>query len=719
MIRALPFLLAAAAPVEAETALVYSGEHGAFTRLVIELPADSDWTVGRTSTGYAFALKDAGQPDYDMSSVWQRISRLRATALQVDPESGALLLDLGCDCHVFPFEYRPGAIVLDIKPGPPPAGSIFEAEFQGELKPASLETPETGTAAASYSWLRVPALSKERPPTAFPLPLATEGVSLEPLRDALLEQIARGAADGIVDMDLPHPEVSSEAPILGETPWSNVLLGEHPGILVTDPDAFVAGPGPIATCPDDKLLDVAAWGSERSPIDVLATARADIFGEFDIADADAVLQSVRSHLYLGFGAEATQVAGFADVGTEDEVLALYRSMARIVDGEADPDTPFATTLDCDGPAALWAALARDRLPSEQAMNRDAILRSFLALPPHLRAHLGSELAEKFLASDDPDAVQTIRDAMERTPHIDLAAVAMLDAESELHRGNSEAARAHAEEAVMLEGNTPDALVTLVETHFRALDPISPEVAETLIAGRGEIGDAELADKIDRAITLALALSGQTAAAFESPGATGAASVDLWQVVLDRATDDDFLRHSVLPGGSPPPKLEQELGLKISRRLMSLGFPDSALSWLGTVSPSDSSDRRVTAARAFLAIGDAQTAVNLLKGLAGSEASTSLAEALLAIGDLAAAQEVLAANGQTAAAARTSLWQGHWSASHPDASDIWQTAAAQTQPAEPDSIVGPLGQGALAIEASATSRAAIEALLRSVAQPAGG
>lgn len=719
MTRFLAVLLALAGPAGAETALVYSGEHGAFTRLVVELPAASEWTVGRTPEGYAFAVKEANQPDYDMSRVWQRISRTRAAALQVDPESGALQLSLGCDCHVFPFEYRPGAIVLDIKPGPAPAGSAFEAEFQGVQDLASAAPSATEGESATYNWLNVPQQPAAQPREDFPLPLPTGEVSLDPLRDALLEQIARGAADGIVDMGSPNPAKSSDKPTQGDLPWANVLLGENPGILVTDPDAFVAGARPSGSCADDKLLDVASWGGEGSLLDLLAAARSDIYGEFDIADPDVVLTSVRSHLYLGFGAEATQIAGLADTRQEDEAMALYRSMARIVDGETDPATPFATMLDCDGPAALWAALARDRLPSGPGVNRDAILRSFLALPPHLRAHFGSGLAEKFLALDDTDAVRTIRDAMKRTPNINAATVALLDATSELHQGNSDVARAHAEEAVSLEGNAPEALVTLVEAHFDTLEPIGPEVAEALIAGRREIGDTALGAEVDRAIVLSLALSGQTKAALEYEAAKDDTLSDLWRIVHERAPDDEFLRHAVLSAGTRPPEVPPELNLKVSRRLLTLGFPDASLSWLGPVAPTDAPDRRFAAAEALLDTGDPTAAVDLLEGLAGPEVAAIRAEALLASGDLTAAREALAATGQSDAASRTSLWQEDWSSLYPTTPEVWQSAAELTQPIEPDADAGPLGRGTQAVESSAAARAAIEALLGSVAQPDGG
>ena len=49
MIRALLLFLFLASPGASETARILSGEHGDFTRLVIELPEATEWTVGRTT----------------------------------------------------------------------------------------------------------------------------------------------------------------------------------------------------------------------------------------------------------------------------------------------------------------------------------------------------------------------------------------------------------------------------------------------------------------------------------------------------------------------------------------------------------------------------------------------------------------------------------------------------------------------------------------------
>lgn len=711
MIRLLLLLLALAVPAAAQTARVLSGEHGDFTRLVIELPSPESWTLGRTATGYSFAALSEAQPGYDLTGVWQRIPRTRLASLAADPDSGALALNLACDCHVFPFEYRPGVVVLDIKPGPAPAGSTFETPFAG----IASRLAQKADPPLAYDWIAGrKAEAMASPAAPLRLPLETGAVSLKPLRDELLEQIARGAAEGIVDMELPGKPPKVAGADHATLPWSNIRIGVEPGVVVTD--TYDEGPARGADCADPTLLDLPSWGGQVPPSELLAEARAGLYGEFDAPDPQAIRHAVRRLLHLGFGAEARQTAGLIGEATPDAELDLLRSMAMLVDGEADPQTPFAAMLDCDGPAALWAALAHDRLPPGRGVNRDAILQAFLALPAHLRRHLGPPLAEKFLARDDAEAARIIRDAIKRTPEADPATVALLDARAELHKGDPKAAQAHAETAVALHGDQAAGLVALVETHVRTLDPLGAGPVEALLALRGETEGTPEGAAVVRAVVLALALSGRTAAAFRDPGASGQVLADLWRVAAERATDDDFLLQAVLPATSPAPQVLQDTGLAVAERLLRLGFPDAAQVWLGPTSKGDPPKRLRLAAEAALRTGDARTTIALAEGLDDPEAEGLRAQAMLQLGDLPGAGKALAATGDTEAVARLSPWRGDWAALDPALPAPWQKAAESVTTAPAGDAAGPLGRGGQAIEASAASREAIEALLASVAAP---
>ena len=108
-----------------------------------------------------------------------------------------------------------------------------------------------------------------------------------------------------------------------------------------------------------------------------------------------------------------------------------------------------------------------------------------------------------------------------------------------------------------------------------------------------------------------------------------------------------------------------LRLRISRRLLVLGFPDAALIWAGPVRPDDTAERRLVLAEATLDIGDAPTARDLVEGLAGPEAAQIRAQALLQLGDMAAAAETLSASGQTDEASQANLWNGELGRALPD------------------------------------------------------
>ena len=427
---------------------------------------------------------------------------------------------------------------------------------------------------------------------------------------------------------------------------------------------------------------------------------------------------MRSLLYLGFGAEAGQHAGFLDPDALPEELAFYRSMAILLDGGSDPQTPFASMLDCDGPAALWAALAHDRLPREGLLNRDAVLQAFLGLPAHLRHHLGAGLAEKFLAQGDAEATRLIRDAMERGADSDHGVVALLDAKVDLEAGDVDAAQTHAEAAVALDGDDADSLIALVETHFRKLEPMDAELAEALHALQGETDGTALGEEIDRALVLALALSGQTDVAFANEAAKGPVLADLWRVVADRAADDDFLRHAVLSSPPDRPDTDPEVGSGIAKRLLALGFPDAAVVWLGSVGPDDPPERRITAATAELARGDARTALQLLAAMSDPEAEALRARALVQLDDLSAASTALIAAGKPNEATRLGLWEGDWAGLDPETPESWLATASHVLPAGSEGEAGLLARGGETLTNSQAAREAVEALLSSVPAPTG-
>lgn len=716
MIRFLALLLLLAGPAQADTARVYSGEHEDFTRLVVELSADQDWTVGRTPMGYGFATATVSQPIYDISGVWDRIPKSRLQGLRTDPETGALQLTLACACYVFPFEYQPGMIVLDIKPGPAPAGSAFELVFQPPSTESSGPVVASG-APPVYDWLDSSRIESPDP-VAAGLPLPAGGVSLDPLRAELLKEISRGAAQGVVDMALPGKPSEVEPADDGTLPWTQIRIGPPDGVAIAATAEGKDGrtPDGQACVPDDELA-LADWGAGRAPLELLAEARSGLYGEFDMLDPKAALRAVRLHLYLGFGAEAAQYARLLSDAKPDEDLTILKSLARLVEGDTDPQSPFLNMLACDGAAALWASLAQAEIPPGAVTNADAIARSFLALPPHLRSALGTGLAERLLAHGDSEAARIVRNAIERTPDIAPATVALLDAEADLRGGKPEAAMDHAATAVAEDGSGVEEWIALVETHFRKIQPMTPDAAEVLRSFEGEIETSVGQTDFFRALALAELLSGRTEAGFRIADARALPTSDLWQVAVVLAEDDAFLRRAIpAASGNERSEVAAEISTDVARRLVKLGFPDAAMAWLEPTGPEDGLEKRRVAAMAELKRGDARQALALLAGLTDPEDEVVRAQALVQLGRISAAREAYVAAGQPDEALRLAAWEEAWPELKAADAPLWASAVATIDPKLPETA-GPLARGAAIVEASASSRASIEALLSGVAAPA--
>ena len=129
------FLAALAVPgvAAAQTARVKAGDHPGFTRLVIDLPAEAGWTLGRTPGGYELLLAGDAVP-YDLTGVFRVFCKDRLASGWADPQTGNLQIGVACACHAVPFAFRPDIIVIDLRDGPPEAGSAFELGLDGHCR---------------------------------------------------------------------------------------------------------------------------------------------------------------------------------------------------------------------------------------------------------------------------------------------------------------------------------------------------------------------------------------------------------------------------------------------------------------------------------------------------------------------------------------------------------------------------------------------------------
>lgn len=683
-------LCLAATTAAAQSVKVRSGNHPGYTRIAFDLPATQGWQFGRDGDGYVLRLDR--MPDLDVSRVWRMIGRDRIAGLAAGPDG--LRITTGCSrCHAVAFESRPGTLVIDVKAGPAPAGSRFEAQLAPDIPrprvrpetlvpammaegraptdtlpedPAATDpvatvetTPDMADTVAGYDWTDI-----QRDPLALPLPPA-----LDPFRDAVLRQLADGAARGVVDM----VETLPPRPAYGPLP-PQMRMGEEPG-FIEDPDRPLTSDG-LACIADDRL-DFAAWGSDTPVAQAIGPARAALEGEFDAPDTDAVTRAIHYYLHLGFGAEARQMA--AVYATPPEDRRLYNEIGRILDAEPVADTLLQPMAGCDGAAALWGILALPEALTGQPENTGAALRAFVALPRHLRRGLAPQLVARFEQRDDATSARIVTDAVLRAEPDPDPATRLLVARQ------AQDGKAQLQDVIAGGGHGAEgAVIALAARILEARDAVDEQTLLTLQALLKERTGGVDEALLRRLVALGLASTNRFDAAFAALPQTPNTAAELWDWLARTGDDDALLNHAVLPADTPVPVIPVATRIALAQRLTSLGLPDPALHWLGTGDMAVAPDpQRLAAAQAQMGRRDAREALRLIAGMDGDAADAIRQQADMQL-----------------------------AAPPPPTGDAWTGAQAllDTIP----TAAGALARGKALVSEGADARARIEALLNATA-----
>lgn len=729
MIRVAFFIfLLLATPSLSQTVRVSSGEHQGFTRLVLEFGREANWQVGRSTDGYVLRVA-GGSPLYDLTKVFAIIGKTRLAAIAQDGPGSDLRFSLGCACHAAPFEFRPGIVVLDLKDGPPPKGSSFELALDDPAttpppltRPRARPAPAAPTSVA-YDWKTDvyqtlgssdPQAASAGNPTANALLPPDPG--LQTLRATLLRQMARGASQGMVELVKPqNNEIGKGGAGFAS---AQIRIGPAP-VGVTQPDRSVQGDlGAKGTvCLSPESLAIADWADSEIPVSAqMADMRLGLSGEFDRTEPEQVVRFIRFLLYAGFGVEARQMIAAFQPDHPDR--AVWQALGHLLDEEPDPSATFKDQAGCSGPVAMWALLADDTPAEGDPLDEGAVKLAFSQLPRHLRRHLGPRLADRLLAIGLSDAARAIGDAILRAPGTPGAAVELMGANLDLQTGNPAAAERIAATLADEPGpNQPEAMIALVEAKTARLQPVESELALSLRAMLAEHQGTDLAPRLQEALTLAEAASGNFSAAFTEmtgPRApTGGIEEEIWSLLVALAPDGDFLAHSVIAKGTAPPTLPDELIAEIARRLVALGLADSALQWLGENPQADP----ILLAEASLRRNDGRAA---MKHLAGVEDDVSVAlklQALERLGQESLRAQILVDMQQGLAASAALARAGDWQRLATMGEEPWQAVASLAQmPTDLPADGGPLARGHVLAAAAPDTAAAIAALLEAIPTP---
>ncbi len=783
---------------------VRAGEHGDFTRIVVDLGPGVGWQLGRSGADYVLTVDDP-KAEPDLAHVFDQITRDRVQGLTVG-SGGQLILDVGDDRHAQAFATAAGQTVIDVFDGPAPADSPFERSLVPARVPspphgppeaapkaavgatlsfnaegnraASLpiywrevlprgEPAATGTHAGAESAAPtapdqpVPPLDEAAPATAatvvLPLDTGPAPVAqplLPPLpdpgilavEDELTRQVARAASQGLAEVAAELPGAPAGLPgtaappaaVAAASPEADADAAEVAFHAETSMDRdgrenpvmrHMTGDG--EDCPPRADFDLMHWGDDRPPMVQLTEARGRLTGEFDRPDLPAVERLARLYLYFGMGAEARQV--LASFNVPDGDLAAERAMGLILDDRPVPkNDPLAGFAGCDTEAALWAFLATDG-PAGDAPNVATILRTFAGLPPHLRGQIGPRLSDRLIGANEVDAARIVRDATARGNPAEDRTIAMMDAGIAMGRGQTDKAQAALDG--LAEGTDPissEALVRTIRSRLAAGQPVPAGLADAMTALAFEHRLSDDANELIRLEILARAASGDLSTAFarfhDWSAAAGDSAVtdtarslfgDLVQADSDEAFVGNFFAQRPLLARIGP---DTDLRLALAERMAGLGFTTEVQDLL-TGPPGETERGRTALAGAALSAFDAAGALRLTEGVATPGAQRIRARALALQGDHAGAAKVLAALGDTEAAANEA-WRGGdlagAAASDALAGTIDQLGLGAA-PKDPGETPGPSLAGSRALLAgSGQFRAALAGLLADPsAEPAPG
>ncbi|MFK7834721.1 MAG: hypothetical protein AB8B60_00745 [Sulfitobacter sp.] len=477
------------------------------------------------------------------------------------------------------------------------------------------------------------------------------------------------------------------------------------------------------SCPTNAELDVSGWAEDSSFDEQTGEARMALFGEFDRLNRDVALRLSRMYIHFGFGAEALQILALDPQIAEEEPL--LGDLARIMeDGVAGPDSILPQLLDCETDAALWAILAREELDVARTIDPKAALRALNKLPLHLRQFLAPALSRRLLSHGDTDAAATAMRNLERRTDNLPSSAKLAQANIAMDEGNVERATSGFQDVIDDNAEqSPEALITLVETKLAENQPIDPETAGLVEAFAKELQGSELGPDLRRAHVLALLKSGQFDSAFRATAELGGGSeeksaVDLRLTLLTEltaaASDIVFLDHVFDQPSRDIQRLRTRPKLALATRLLDLGFAQEAQDIVEGIPARPSNEaRQILEARAALALEMPERAQSALADIAGEEAAILKAEAKHMAGAHAEAYALFRQTNQDKEAARAAWLADDWREVTLGDNPLFGPVLTltETEFAPSSSPDGMLARTSAALDESAAARQTLADLLR--------
>lgn len=637
--------------VRADGIAIRTGDHGTFTRLVVDFEERPKWHLGRDDDQYVLRTSKVDAA-FDLRNAFTRIDRSRLSDI-TDLGDGRLALKLGCECTLEIVELSNQGLLIDIKDAPPDT-LIFTERAQGFASEEHRTNPDSDTESNDVELPIVFTADIVQYPERWfqPERVFSQG-NVDRLeryhraRAALLEEITQGDPRIFSELNRGEPESRQERPGSARTTEPKVskvsLEPSRPGEVQDqsnmrietqiDRDRQNGIDAPPAAqphvCLPESIVSLNAWDGPESAVQGLGAARAQLIDVRDRPAAAGYRALAQRLIYLSFGREAISLLAAAPQDVPDRAVLL--EMATIVNGNhPGKDGVLASQLACDSSAALWALLSVPDVPSYLPVNTSATLQAFSAFPMHLRKVLGPPLIERFIAREDRESAIAIRNAMTRGTRSTTAADSLAEAWIDLQTDRSRDAESKLADVVAARGESAaQALQQLILTQITDQRPIRPDLLELATAMAFEYQGTEIAQSLTYAIGRALIQENRYTEAIsladpEQPdgrlNAEQATEIRNQSLLHLAASADDSLFLTVALRELQRGELTRPTRAALAERFINLKLPHEARTSLGSHEEVPTPQERMILAEAALLEGQVKIAESYVAGLDDPQAA---------------------------------------------------------------------------------------------------
>jgi hypothetical protein len=398
----------------ADPIAIRTGEHENFTRVVLFLPDDTGWRVGRNEDGYVVRLSHT--EGFDLNGFFDLIPQTRISGVSQVEDLGELRIAVGCQCNASAFLFDENVLVVDIRDGLP--NRIASTELALGAPPLStqrigtqpLRRPEKGVVPIITDRASVnpaPILFNQVAPVARRA-AASAGRVME-FEDEVALALGEGLTGRFLSEALASPTDNAREFADMETSGFDILPGIDARTSI-DPISGQVSTSPEQTqegqaCLPDRYFAISNWSDGRTFNAQIGDSRLAIYQEFEGIDDSAVTALAQNFVHFGFGSEAMQVLQIDQVRSQER--RYISEIAKLVDGIPADILAFQGQVSCNASVALWALLAHENDDIDGRIAKDRILRSFKELPEHLQQVLGPRLSQIFVRLGELDASMQI------------------------------------------------------------------------------------------------------------------------------------------------------------------------------------------------------------------------------------------------------------------------------------------------------------------------